>query len=166
MLAFVHIEKAAGTTVNHILARSFGLRHADVMAWRCRFADLRAADLRGFRRMIPGLVSIAGHIVKPFNDLHLDCPSIRYWTILREPLARCASHYQYQVNFLNIPHSFEEWIADPRFQNFQTRKLAGVPDADAAIGIIKDRFVLVGLLEHFHESLLLLRAKLHDPRLD
>lgn len=166
MLAFVHIEKAAGTTVSVILARSFGLRHADVMAWRSKFSIFSAADLRWLRRVNPGLKSIAGHAVMPHSDLEQACGGIHYWTFLREPLSRCASHYQFRVQFMNVAQPFKEWIQNEEFRNFQTKKLVGREDVDAAIRTLQEKFLLVGLLERFDESLIMLKGKLGDPRFD
>ncbi|UCE58879.1 MAG: sulfotransferase family 2 domain-containing protein [Phycisphaerales bacterium] len=166
MLAFVHIEKAAGTTMNLILHRSFGLRHCDVQSWHHRRGLFTASDYRRLRWLYPGLMSVAGHYVQPYSDLESARPDTRYYTILREPLMRCASHYQYQVQHMNIEAGFEEWIANPEFRDFQTRKLVGSDDLDAAIRVLTEKLLFVGLVERFDESLVMLRRKAGIRRFD
>jgi hypothetical protein len=61
--------------------------------------------------------------------------------------------------------SFDDWLNDRVSHNFQTRQIAGVEDLDAAIALLENKFVHVGLVEQFDESLLLLRRKVGDPRL-
>ncbi len=167
MLAFVHIEKTAGITLLDILQQSFGGRHAVADTWRRPGADyISAEDLRLLRRWNGGVESISGHFVKPYSDLDAECDRLDYWTMVREPLARCASHYQYQVQKMAQSSSFEEWIHLPGSRNFMTRKLAGVEDLAAAKRILKERIRFVGLMEAFDESLLLWRAQFSAYPLD
>ncbi len=163
MLAFVHIEKAAGTSVHQLMKRWYGARYCPVERWRLTDELYSASDLRRLRRIYPRLEAIGGHWIRPCGDLEQAAPGLRWWTILREPLARCASHYQYQVQEMERTEPFERWIADPHYRNFQTRKLVGSEDADAAIRLLEERFLFVGLAEHLAESMLLLRRRLgHD----
>lgn len=165
MLAFVHIEKAAGTSVHQILKRSYGMRYCPVEAWRFDDAPFSARDLRWLGLLYPRLLALGGHCMRPYGDLPAARPDVRWWTLLREPLARCASHYQYQVQRMGKREPFEAWIANPRYRDFQTRKLVGTDDAEAAIRTLEERFVFVGLAERFDESMLLLRRLLGDERL-
>jgi hypothetical protein len=169
VFAFIHMEKAAGTTFTSILRRSFGARHCDVRGWRNAWVfedDLfTSADLRRTRRIYWNLISVAGHGVRPFSDLHKGCPELRYYTILREPLARCASHYQYQIQVLNKSVPFEEWIEEERLRDLQTRKLAGTDDFEAARDMLEARVDCVGLAERYDESLVLLRRFFGDAAL-
>jgi hypothetical protein len=166
MLAFVHVEKAAGTTIVQILRRSYGMRHCNIQAWRNRVQDLMPNDLRTVRWLHPGLASITGHIIKPYNHLEKVDPKIRFYTILREPLTRCASHYQHQVQRMGVRKPFPKWIAAVPFQDFMTRKMAGRADVELAKQMLRDRFIFVGLLEKFDESLVMLRRAIGRPRLD
>lgn len=166
LFAFIHMEKAAGTTFTSILRRSFGTRHCDVRGWRNAwiFEDdlFTAADMRRTRWIYPNLVSIAGHGVRPYSDLEEVCPDVRYYTILREPVARCASNYQYQVQVLKKTMPFEEWIQTERMRDQQTRRLVGSDDVDAARGMLEARVGLVGLVERYHETLVMLRRFFGD----
>lgn len=173
MIAFAHIQKTAGVTLNWILRRSFGLRHAEVEPWHPRppegfyFWVYSADDHRRVQRLCPRLHSIAGHNVKPFSDLQTVRPDIRYFTFLREPAAREASHYQYAVQRLGYRGSLEERLERDEWRhNLQTRHLAGNDDVDEAIRLLRERCFFVGLTERFDESLVLLRQRAALPRLD
>lgn len=160
MLAFVHIQKTAGTTVNWMLRSSFGLRHCDVESWRSRFTPLSADDLKLLRKFYPHLASIAGHRVMPYIDLGEVCPQIQYFTLLRDPIKRSASEYQYLLHrqHENPPPSLEDFIQRDNVRNVQTRRLAGKTDVDVAIRMIQNQSIFVGLTDYFDESMLLLKS--------
>jgi hypothetical protein len=170
MLAFIHIEKAAGSTISSILRRSYGLRHAEVCGWRNAWSTeddlVLPEDLERTRWIFPALQSIAGHGVKPYAGLERVCPGIRYYTFLREPLDRCASHFQFQIQVMKKRVSFEQWIRTAGYRNFQTQKLTGGEDAAAAIEMLEQRIEFVGLMERFNESLVMLRRRFPDEPLD
>ena len=170
MLAFAHIQKTAGITVNRILRRSFGVHHCDVQPWHPRTAyyetTYSAKDHQKLVRLYPRLESIAGHRVKPHSDLKSVCPNIRYLTFLREPRARMASHYQYRVQRAGYTQPFEEWLKEEHYHNLQTKHIAGSDDLDLAMRILREECFFVGLIEHFDESLVMLRGKVADPRFD
>ena len=166
MIALVHIHKTAGTTLDDILARSYGVRHCHLHAVPGQ-AIFSAEDYRRAQRFWPPFASIAGHAVSAISDLARVRPDVRYYTFLREPLVRCASHYQYQVRHQRQSYSFEEWIARRIKRNPQTTRIAGQnATAMDAITLLKTRFVFVGLVERFDESLVLLRQLVCGPRLD
>ncbi|MEZ6054681.1 MAG: hypothetical protein R3C02_25465 [Planctomycetaceae bacterium] len=170
MLAFIHIEKAAGTTITTILRQSFGLGHCDLASWheyRQEYATPSATDLHRALLFYPRLKSISGHIVVPHCGYEQICPGIRYYTFLREPLKRCASHYQHQVQTMDKePPPFEEWIQQEVYHNFITKKLATSGRAEDAIETLESRVGCTGLVERFDESLLLLRRWANLPELD
>jgi hypothetical protein len=102
----------------------------------------------------------------PHSDLHWAYPDIRFYTFLRDPLARCASEYQYLVHRNNLAVPFSQWIETEPTRNRMTKRLCGRDDVDAALSIIQQRVGFVGLTERFDESLVLLRSWLEDPALD
>jgi hypothetical protein len=57
----------------------------------------------------------------------------------------------------------EEWIGSG---NAQTSWIAGTDDLDAAIRTLREKFVFVGLVEHFDESLVMFQRKAADHRLN
>lgn len=173
MYAFVHIEKTAGTTLNSILRRSFGTQHCDIrLPLAKRKSDhedhracVEAADLRRVRRLYRNLRGIAGHNVKPYADLHEACPEIQFVTILRDPFARFRSHFLNRAPG-HTRQALDDWLAGDWTHNWQTKMIAGKPDAAQAIELIKSRFGFVGLTEKFDESLLMLRHWLGEPGFD
>lgn len=159
MYAFVHIGKTAGSTMTDVLRRSFGPFHCDVEPWRgYKALPFRARDYRWLRLLHPPLRSIAGHTITPYSDLETVLPDLRYYTFLREPIARTASHYQYHRDSMRKHRPFEEWIHMERLRNFQCRMIAGEPSASAAIKMIEEKDMFVGLVEDFDESLRMLSA--------
>lgn len=168
MFAFIHIPKAAGSTVASILRHSFLTRHCDV---RCGNGlkgrpKLTAAMLQRICWVYWRLESIQGHGVVPHSDLHQVAANIRFFTWLREPIQRCASEYQYRVLRGGLDMSFEDWIGTDIAHNRMTYMLAGRPDADAAIEMVESRVGFVGLVERFDESLIMWRRWLDDERAD
>lgn len=153
MLAFIHTPKTAGTTVIWMLRSTFGLRHCDVP--RKIPHPLSPADLRRVCRLHPKLRSIAGHRITPYAGLEEVCPDLQYFTFLRNPLKRCASQFQHAKRE-GIEISFEELLSDSG--NGQTKQLADKCEVDAAIQMIHDKDIFVGLVEHFDMSIVLLRA--------
>ena len=149
MLAHVHIMKTAGQTVCGILRRSFGANHCELRGGEVA----RLQDIRFAKRFYPGLASIGGHSVRPYGEL-LDVPGIRFYTFLRDPIARCLSHYQFGRHKRHHELDFLPWLEG--HQNYQTRFLSGTEDAAAAIEILDRRIGFVGLVEDFDYGLLLL----------
>lgn len=150
-----------------ILRQSFGSHHCDIASpranWSIHNDHISCGDLAFAQRFYPKIESISGHGVKPCGDL-IDFPGLFFYTMLRDPLSRCASHYQHQV-LNNQKHvTFEQWIEDPKYQNFQVRKIAGSDDLDAAKEILKNQISFVGLVERFDDSLLMLKARLGSRR--
>jgi hypothetical protein len=170
MYAFVHIEKTAGTTLNVILRRSFGPRHCDIRLPLVKrrkdrhdhraFVD--AADLDRVRRLYRNLRGIAGHNVKPYSDLRTKYPEIEFFTLLRNPASRFRSHFLNRAPG-HTQEAFDRWIAADWVHNWQTKMIAGEPNAQKAIDLIGEQFGFVGLTERFDESLLLLRHWLREP---
>lgn len=161
MLVFIHINKTAGRTVRYILRSSFGVRHCEVEPWQDTWnsGPFSNDDLKKLRRFYPQLESIAGHRVTGYVDLQENGTEFKYFTFMREPLKTCASRFQY-----NVQHGgkkdlvFEEWIQRDWPRDYQTKMIAGVPDADEAIRIIQARNIFVGLTERFDESMVLLKG--------
>lgn len=161
ILAFVHIEKAAGTTLIYILRRNYLFRYCDVRPLSKQSEGVfRARDLRKLVNIYPFIRCIGGHAVRPFGDLADDNPGIQFITLLRDPVKRYISHYQYLIHEMKRKITFQEFLNNSNFDNFQTRKLAGKEDVEVAMKILADRFLVVGIVEEFDEFLGVLRKKL------
>jgi hypothetical protein len=166
MLASVHLHKTAGKTINWILRRSFGLRHCDVLPWDKRASVFTADDYRRVSRLYPKIESISSHFLRAYSDLDQICPTIQYFTFLREPLIRSASHYQFTVEHRKKKISFDEWISHEHNRNYQTRVIAGGWDLERAVQILEDKFMFVGLVERFDESLVMLKGRYSSKSLN
>jgi hypothetical protein len=170
LYAFAHIDKTAGRTVRAVLRRSFGAGHCEIRTpYARRPADrndrsvcVTGDDLRRVRRIYRGLRGIAGHNVKPYSDLHLACPGIRYFTWLRDPVARYLSHYRNKAGSYSRA-DFERWASSSSMHDFQAKTLAGEASAQKAIDLLASRVGFVGLTEAFDESLLMLGQWLGEP---
>lgn len=160
-IAFVHIEKAAGTTFIHILRRNFFLRYLDVRPYSpASNAIFTARDLQLSLRLNPWLRAFGGHAVRPFGDLCESFPNIRFVTILREPARRYISQYLYGNAVLKLDLSFNEFLSDSRTHDFQTRKIAGEVNVALAVQILNERFLAVGLVEQLDRFLATLTTRL------
>jgi hypothetical protein len=160
VLAHVHIAKAGGSTVRHLLRGSFGIRHCDV-----RTFDRSPFDARHFaqmRRAYPfGLRSISGHALVQVGARLGD--AVLPFTFVRDPVARVASAYQHHVRSTrrqkrgNPVSPLEDFVTWPQSRNRQVRQIAGCDDLAEALRELEG-YLFVGLLERFEESLQLLAA--------
>jgi hypothetical protein len=160
LLVFVHINKTAGTTLRYILRSSYGARHCDVEPWHAAWSDppFSTADLRRVRKLYPRLASIAGHRITGYVDLEEAGTDLRYLTFLREPVALCASRFQYQLDYRKKKNlMFEEWIEKDWVRNSQTQLIGGTTDPAHATSVIDRKEMFVGLTERFDESIVMLR---------
>jgi Galactose-3-O-sulfotransferase len=168
LLVFVHINKTAGTTLRYILRSSYGARHCDVEPWHGAWSDppFSSEDLQRVRKLYPRLASIAGHRISGYVDLEEAGTDFRYLTFLREPVALCASRFQYQLDYRKKQNLvFEEWIEKDWVRDAQTQRIGGTTDANDAIAVVRRKEMFVGLTERFDESIVLLQA-LRAPDLD
>jgi len=166
-LAFVHIEKAAGTTFTSILQRNFLYRHCNVKTMKKEDNRVFSADSMSMVfRINPFVRSIAGHSVTPFSDLERVIPHVKYITLMREPIDRYVSHYQHQVERMGSSWTFEDFLEQDFTFNFQTMKIAGAPDIDKAKQILRKNFFLVGIVEEFANFLSVLQQKLLPENFD
>lgn len=154
MILFVHIEKTAGSTFIFILRNSFGIHHVD--SERIKNSCFSIQNLQFVNKIFPKIHSISGHnITEPTR--HLKGVDAFLATFLRDPVNRCASHYQDQVLRANLKLSFPEWILDERHQNLMVKRIAGEPDLAKAKDLLLNQYDFVGITEHFDDSLSLLK---------
>jgi hypothetical protein len=158
MLAFVHIEKCGGTTLLHSLRRAFGVDHFDVMPRDKSSMLFGPDDMRALLALRSGARSIAGHTVRPRSNLESVVPDVRYYTLLRDPVARYVSDFRHFVDLLGFPDDFELWLGREDRRDFQTRAIAGTDDVEEAKRVLKERLALVGVVEEYADFLGKLRA--------
>lgn len=152
MIGFVHIAKTAGSSVKYILRNSFGIGHCNLMTLDASGTG-KDADLAFAKKVHVGLKSISGHtLIHPTAMLS---ERIDYFTFLRDPITRFASHYQQWVRrrvSTGKSSDFDEYIGAPRTWNRQVRAIAGEPDLELAKQELADHYFLVGLVERFDDS--------------
>lgn len=157
LIAFVHIQKAAGTSLKFILKNSLGVGHSDVNPVTPPFdRPFDRSDLAFAASTNPWLCSISGHeIIEPSRHLG---KAARPFTMLRDPIARSVSHYQDKIVRGRQDLSFEQFVSDPDNHNFQVKKIAGREDLATARQLLREQFFFVGLAERFVDSMRVLRA--------
>ena len=161
LLAFVHIEKAAGTTLIHLLRSNFFMKYCDVKPLSSTSNRVVTSDdMKKVLCLNPALRCIGGHAVKPFSDLRKVFPQVRYFTLLRDPIRRYLSLYQYWLERLGKKLSFQSFLDVEGLFNFQTKKIAGTDNLHLAKKTLSKDFFLVGIVESFDEFLILFRNKL------
>lgn len=175
MLAFIHIAKTGGQSVEWMLRSAFGAAHCEAADWGPPPADPFAVtavvpkwgpeDLRRLRRLWPGLRCVSGHPITLWAGLEKAAPGLRYFAFLREPVRRGASHYQYQLRNDRHPLPWDRWVDWPVHHDHQTKMLSRNADPDDAIQSIRAHGVFIGLTERFDESLVLME-RLFLPGLD
>ncbi len=162
MLAFVHIQKTAGTSMKFILKNSFGARHCDIRPVDpSRNKPVDDGDLAFAKRIYEDLRSIGGHeLIEPTAHLSAQvCP----YTMLRDPVSRAVSHFQDQNVRGREPPSFDAYLEDPGNHDFQVRKIAGTADLDKARVLLESDYFFVGLTERFDESMRLFAQRSPYP---
>ncbi len=163
LLAFVHVEKAAGTTFIHILRHNYFLRYIDARPYyKSSDGVFSSHDLSIARKIIPNLSCIAGHSVKPFSNLEKAHNEIQYITILRDPIKRYISQYQYWVERMDKKITFDDFLNLDEVKDFQTKKFDQNGNIDNAIEILDKKLMLVGLVEDFDNFLVLLKKKIRS----
>ena len=135
ILAFIHIPKAAGSTVTHILRSKFGLNHCRVIS---KDEVYKPKDLIFDQKIYPRLQSISGHQLRPHINFGSFEEQLFWFVMLREPVERFISQYKWWRHTNNSKISFEKWceIKGKKFADFQVKWLAGESNVEKAIEIL------------------------------
>ncbi len=172
LLLFLHIPKAAGTTLKSVLSRQCSLGeilHIDGRDPKSSIEEIEALPTED--KM--GIKCVAGHM--PFGLHAYFAQSATYITFLRDPVDRIISHYYYvrtspQHYLHEVVMSKQMTLMDysasdisSELSNGQTRLISGYEEPEATketLALAKENlskhFAFVGLTERFDESLVLL----------
>ena len=145
-VAFLHIPKTGGTTLNSFLASQFSADETYEimmrgMSWRVPrplFIRRSLISFSKIRRLKSAFEQHRVRLVHGHFDMSLSerLPSnIRYFTLLRDPVERAISHYYHYrrmitdpINPLAMRSSLVDWVTNiglVEMDNGQTRRLAG-----------------------------------------
>lgn len=163
MICFVHIERAGGTTLHYILRNNYlSFLTLTPTLWSNEETEAFNKDeLRAILRLLPFTRGIGGHNVRAYLGYdEVARRPVKYFTFVREPMARYISHFNYQVFEMGIGWTKESFLAESRFDNFMTKRIAGTFDIETAKKRLVEDFAFVGMCEHFDESLILMRDAL------
>ena len=166
LLAFVHIQKTAGSTLKLVLQNSFCVQLCNLMPQVDPAAN--EEDLIFAKKIYRfGLRCISGHSLIGTSD-HFETPLLRF-TFLRDPIKRCLSHFLHNKRAARRGGrslSFYEFMEDQTMWNVQTKMIAGREDLEHAKRELAD-YLFVGLTEKFDESLIALsKLSPHPLRLE
>jgi hypothetical protein len=166
-LAFIHIEKSAGTTFIHLLRKNYFLSYMDVRPLHPKSGRIfNSGDLAAYLRINPMLRCFGGHAVVPYSGLEDAFPNIRYITILRDPAKRYISQFTHLVRDNKATNNFIKFAERQDLHNFQTKKLDPAGDPDRAFMTLKNQILNVGLVEEMDTFLLRLRNVLGSDKFD
>ena len=167
MLAFVHIEKTAGTSLIHILRHNYFMQYMDVRPFRKESKNLfTVQDMQLAKKVNPFIRAIGGHAVVPYNNLDKTAEEFRYITLLRNPIERYISQYRHWVEKKHYDTTIEQFMERRELWNFQTKKIAGTEDLEAAKHCLREKFLTVGVVEDFDEFLVLFKQAVGDKCFD
>lgn len=168
---YLHIHKTAGTTLQQIIDRQYDPAQIWTFGDRHRFDDFRELG----ETQKAGISLLRGHMI---FGLHEFMPGAStYFTVLREPVERVVSFLYHirrrpfegvRCDHLSLIELLESRQIST-MDNGQTRMLAGGEQYEYPFGEctdellqvakrnLRESFSVVGLFEHFDETLLLLQ---------
>ncbi len=170
LLVFLHVAKTGGRSVETMLHSTYGLRYCRAVPWRRPLAPgepgrpLAVAtydhdDFRRLARLNPGLRAVGGHALTVWSGLH-ELRPVRYFALLRDPVKRMASHYQFHLATTPDPLDLDAWCAWHEPREHQLKFFSRDADPQEAIEAIGRHDIFIGLVERFDESVVMLRRLL------
>jgi hypothetical protein len=181
---YLHVPKAGGTTLNHVLDRKFRkskqYNYSTLAPQKC-IECIKKMSVHQKKN----IDLIRGHFVYGFHTW-FETEEPKYFTVLREPVQRVVSHYKYSAwkrnHYLfeqrqSKEISLEEYVTSisPEASNGAAKQIAGVYVNDnfgygknikecndqrllydMAIENIQKHFVMIGITEAFNKTIFLL----------
>lgn len=166
---FIHIEKCAGTTFSHSLKYNMPT-YLSLRPWYFwsnePYNYLSSSELKRLIKLYPFLSGIGGHTTRTYaNYEDVIDKDIKYFTFLRDPIARYMSHFNHQVNKKGIDWTIGSFINEDKFNNCITRRVAGKEDIVTALYNLRNHYDFIGLFENYDESLLLLNQLVFNKKI-
>jgi len=165
MLIYVHIPKTAGSTMRSLFKRNFGRRFFGFYTDR-RGEFLTDEELIHLvRQSYPAKEVISGHDIRPLQEKSVQGIDLRYVTFIRHPFSRAISLYYFEKKHSVGSHisqkSFKEYVRhrpdhDKAISNWQAFNISSKGTFEHAKELLDD-FLMVGLVEMFDLSLILLQ---------
>ncbi len=174
MLAFIHVAKTGGKSIETMLESSFGIHHVPAALMKDTSQSEQdnqdfvvpkygPDDFRRLKKLCPLMQSIGGHSIALWSGLH-EVQDTTYFAFLREPIKRGASHYQYHLAHDDSEKTWEQWVDYTVHHNHQVKLFSKKVDVQDAIEEIIKHKVFIGFTEKFDESLVIFK-KLYAPKL-
>lgn len=165
---YIHIEKAAGTTVHNLLIRNNPLHYLVTPSGHLSDQSksgrpLLASELREILNRLWFTPSIGGHNIVGYE--HYTAPEnseFLYFTLLRDPIERYISHFEYQNRIMNRDFSLEAFLEDDRFSNIMCKKLSKTGTYINALEQIQEKNIVIGLTEFMDNFLAKLKAEIYS----
>ena len=170
---FLHVPKTAGTTLNRLIEWEyplFQMYSVDPVFFRWSASHLWQLPARRLKRTR----MFKGHMLFGLHEI-LPQPAT-YITVLREPIDRVISAFYFMRSYMLHPAywqfrrenwTLEDFVRRSRRENVQSKILAGAeynsPCTEEILEQAKENlfryFSVVGLSEHFEESLALMKLR-------
>ena len=168
MICFIHIERAGGTSLHYLLQNSY-FTYLSLKPWdiwtNTKSSEFSLSNLKLLKLINPFLNGFGGHTTRSYLEYEtLFDKKLFYFTFVREPISRYMSHFNYQYQVMNIKWNINDFINDERFNNFQTKRIAGESNLEKAKEQLRTKFNFVGMTEFYNESLLILKELLGNKK--
>lgn len=148
-IAFTHIEKCAGTLLIKSFRSMYGLHHFDLIPRDDAAMLVTKRDIEKALSLNKSLSSLSGHSLRIFKT-ELSAYDFYWVTIIREPISRFISDYNYHVNSLGYNGSYNDFLNYESRHNFITKAICGKESVTLAKKYLKEKYNLVGVVDEIN----------------
>ena len=173
MLVYIHIPKNAGYyNENRFSNVILGERYAEFYTRRHGNFLSETEFIELIQQTQPDHDVLCGHDILPLEQECSERLGLKYFTFIRHPVNRAISLYYYEKKLTagtnhcsQQPFSIylhERPQENNAISNWQVCNIAGTADYNRAVRLL-EQFIMVGVVEHFDRSLLLLSEVIEFP---